>query len=464
MYFVQNYLLDPVIRVYWHARSLGHSPELDDYEKRKLAIFNLLNCFGFLNGIIIPFAGLFSEDPLPVFTSLIAFSPALISFMVLYFISKRKHELGRMIYFTMYPLVTAFAYASNTDMGLELFFVGYAVLAVFLLKNIANAIFSFCLSMILDLFVFVIWNDYPVSLAKFNPLFYVFIQVLSVSFIFISLYLFKTENNAYQFRLKSRNAELAEKNTEIEKQKLEIASQVQQLEQQKKELEELDAVKNKLFSVIAHDLKTPMYALRNLFSNIQQQNLPGDEIRVMLPDVVNDLNYTTGLMENLLQWAKSQMQSAATRPQPLDVTVLISDVIHLLRLQAETKRVYLEHKSNTPVFIYADRDMVHLVLRNLISNAIKFTPENGTIFLGTNQTDAFVEIFVQDTGTGMSEDILKKINTNSFFTTKGTANESGTGLGLMLCKEFLINNGGRMFVESEVGKGSTFSFTLPAAA
>ena len=464
MQFLQQFLLEPIIRLYRAVRQLGLSPDLDDYEKRKLAIFNLLNCFGLLNGIIIPFAGLFSEDQLPLFASLIALSPALISGTVLYFTYRKKLELGRMIYFILYPLVTAFAYASNTDIGLELFFVGYAVLAVFLLRRLSNAVFSFCLSMVLYLCVFVIWNDYPVSLAALNPLFYIFIQVLSVVFIFISLYLFKTENNAYQSTLKNRNHELAEKNREIENQKIEIASQLKQLEQQKQELEELDAVKNKLFSVIAHDLKTPMYALRNLFSNIQQQNLPGEEIKIMLPDVVTDLNYTTGLMENLLHWAKSQMQSNSTRPQPIDVTALIHEVMQLLRLQAEAKRVYLQQKTDQPVFIYADRDMVHLVLRNLISNAIKFTPENGSVILGAQSGDSFVEVYVQDTGTGMTEEILKKINTSHYFTTKGTANESGTGLGLMLCKEFLTRNGGRMFVESEEGKGSTFSFTLPAAA
>ncbi|HRG94089.1 MAG TPA: hypothetical protein PLZ10_14125, partial [Chitinophagaceae bacterium] len=135
MQFHQQFLLDPIIRLYRAVRQLGLSPDLDDYEKRKLAIFNLLNCFGLLNGIIIPFAGLFSEDQLPLFASLIALSPALISGTVLYFTYRKKLELGKMIYFILYPLVTAFAYASNTDIGLELFFVGYSVLAVFLLRH-----------------------------------------------------------------------------------------------------------------------------------------------------------------------------------------------------------------------------------------------------------------------------------------------------------------------------------------
>ena len=447
-------LLNPLASFYWRIRTIGDSPHLDDYERRKLAIFNLLNCFGLLNGIIIPFAGLFSDDKLPLLATAVAFSPAIISSIALLGTYHRRYESSKMVYFICYPLVTALAYATNVDIGIELFFIGYGVLAIFLLKKLSNALISFGFSILLYFTVYVVWNNYDTRLVDFNPTFYFFTHILAAFFIFFSLYLFKTENSAYHQRLRNKNAE-------IEKQKLEIAGQVVLLEKQTTELKELDTLKNKLFSVIAHDLKTPMYALRNLFRHMQQYDLPGDEIKVMIPDVVTDLNYTTGLMENLLQWAKSQMQADAMKRQVLDVSALIKEVMQLLRLQADSKKVYLESKIDAPAYIYADKDMVQLVLRNLLSNAIKFTPENGYVFLGANSTDSFVEVFVQDTGKGMSEDDIQKINANNYFTTKGTANESGTGLGLMLCKEFLAKNGGRMFVESELGKGSMFSFTLP---
>jgi len=106
--------------------------------------------------------------------------------------------------------------------------------------------------------------------------------------------------------------------------------------------------------------------------------------------------------------------------------------------------------------------MISLVIRNLVSNALKFTPVNGRVVVEANQSGSTVEVFVKDNGGGMSMETLQKINANNFFTTKGTANESGTGLGLMLCKEFLAKNDGRMFVESTQGKGSVFSFSLPA--
>ncbi len=455
-------LLNPFASLYWRIRTIGDNPRLSDFDKRKLAIFNLLNCFGLLNGILIPIAGLFSQDKLPPFATFIAVSPALISTVVLFVNARGKNEQAKMIYFIFYPLVTALAYATNTDMGIELFFIGYGVLAIFLLKRMSNAMISFSFSILLYFVVFVFWRNYETRLVDFSPAFFVFTHVLAACFIFFSLFLFKTENKAHQLRLKKKNRELARKNAEIEEQKIAIDRQVTLLEKTTHDLKELDTLKNKLFSVISHDLKTPMYALRNLFRNMQQFDLPGDEIKLMIPDVVTDLNYTTGLMENLLQWAKSQMQSHALQLQRVDISALIKEVMQLLRLQADSKKVFLESKLDAPVYIYADRDMVHLVLRNLISNAIKFTAENGHVFMGASETDSFVEVFVQDTGAGMNEETLRKINASNFFTTKGTAGESGTGLGLMLCKEFLAKNGGRMFVESEAGKGSVFSFTLPS--
>jgi signal transduction histidine kinase len=176
--------------------------------------------------------------------------------------------------------------------------------------------------------------------------------------------------------------------------------------------------------------------------------------------VVNDLNFTTGLMENLLQWARSQMQQDTVKQQTIDVSKMTKEVIQLLRLPAEAKELHIRSKLNGAVLAMADKDMVNLVLRNLLSNAIKFTPARGTISIGMNEMPAFIEVYVEDSGIGITSEILQKINKNDYYTSKGTANESGTGLGLMLCKEFLARNGGTMNIESVPGRGSIFSFTL----
>ena len=259
-----------------------------------------------------------------------------------------------------------------------------------------------------------------------------------------------------RFGILTTNRELQEKNKKIENQKAEI-------EQKAIELSELNSLKNKLFSVISHDMKTPMYALRNLFRSMQQLDMSGREIKAIIPDVVSDLNYTTGLMENLLHWVKSQMQSSSISPGELDMADITEEAIQVHQLQAATKKVSITREMDKPFMVYADRDMVTLVVRNLLSNAIKFTPEHGAIIVRVKSEFPFGRISVIDNGIGMDPETLKKIQENSYYSTNGTASESGTGLGLMLSRDFLSKNGGKLTIESEPGRGSIFSFTLPLA-
>jgi signal transduction histidine kinase len=140
---------------------------------------------------------------------------------------------------------------------------------------------------------------------------------------------------------------------------------------------------------------------------------------------------------------------------------MVDDVLQLLKLQADNKQVYLESRMEQPLFCYADREMVNLVLRNLLSNAIKFTPEHGKVSIGATQNGRQIEVFVKDTGIGISHENIHQLFGDNYYTTRGTNHETGTGLGLKLCKEFLEKNGGNITVQSERGKGSTFTFTLP---
>jgi two-component system, sensor histidine kinase and response regulator len=307
----------------------------------------------------------------------------------------------------------------------------------------------------------VLLKDFIYEVKKENRILYFFNHLLALGFIFYGLYLIKKENAGYQIKILSKQRALHHKNMEIEKQSQIIEEKAKLLEVQKTELAELNHLKTRVFSVISHDLKSPLYAMRNLFKNIHQKNMPATQIKAMVPEVLMDLNYTIGLMENLLQWSKTQMQSNIVKPEEIDIAKIIHEVMNLMRLQAEAKQIYVESKNGQSVFAFADKDMINLVLRNLLSNAIKFTPQMGSIELGVNDFEDFVEVYVQDSGAGISKEALKKINANNFYTTKGTASESGTGLGLMLCKEFLAKNGGHMHIESEVGNGTIFSFTLP---
>lgn len=452
---------DRSIQFFFMIKHLGVTDKMDDYEKRKLGIFNQINFFQFIIGIFIPFFGSFHSDELPVSVWVLSAVPVVISMATLVLNYMHKLNAAQLTYFILYPFFTGFVYLKGLDAGVEMHFMLYGVLAVFFLQDMGYMIFTIALSMINYFVLAVVLKDFRYELRDENLFLYFLNHLLSLGFIFYGLFLIKKENTGYQFKLLAKQRALHKKNLEIKKQKELITEKAKLLQVQKTELSELNLLKTKLFSVIAHDLKTPMYALRNLFRNMHQQNLPAEEIKNFIPDVLMDLNYTIGLMENLLQWSKTQMEAGSVRPEEVDISAMINDVMHLLRLQAEAKQIYVESKNHEPVYAFADKDMVNLVLRNLLSNAIKFTPQMGNILVGVNDTDSFVEVYVQDSGAGISKEALTKINENNFFTTKGTASESGTGLGLMLCKEFLAKNGGQMFIESEAGKGSIFSFTLP---
>lgn len=442
-------------------KTIGFLKTMEDYEKRKLGIFNQLNFLQLITGFIIPMVGYLRNESLPFSIWLTACIPAITSIVILYLNHTRKYEAALLSYFILYPFLTCVVYLNGINPGVELSFIFYGILSVFFLKDMGYMLFSVAWSMINFFILAVVLNHFRYHLAVLDSPMYMFNQLLAIAFIFYGLYLIKKENTGYQLRILDKNRSLHKVNLEVQKRNVEIAEKAALLKTQAGELSELNSLKSKLFSVIAHDLKAPMYALRNLFNDSQKYNVPGDELKKMLPEVVKDLNYTVGLMENLLQWAKSQMQAEAVKTGTIDVTKLIGEVLQLLRLQAEVKKIYIEPKIERPVFVSADKDMINLVLRNLLSNAIKFTPENGHISVGINELSSFVEIYVQDSGTGLSSEALEKISQNDFYTTKGTASESGTGLGLMLCKEFLTRNGGQMHIESEVGKGSIFSFTLP---
>jgi two-component system sensor histidine kinase/response regulator len=430
-------------------KHIGLSASLEDYEQRKLGIFNQLNFFQLITGIAIPFAGLYHNKTFPAAAWMLACLPAVISIAVLWMNSKRLHEMATVLYFVFYPIATSIVYMNGIHMGTELFFILYGILSVFFIPQISHMLFSVSFNMISYFMLAVLWSDHRFQFGSANMLLYLFNQVTSIVFIFYGLFLIKKENIGYHESILAKNRQIAE-NAVL-------------LRQQTVELTELNNLKNKLFSVIAHDLKTPMYSLRGLFRTIQLQNIPPKEIKAMLPDMINNLNYTTGLMENLLQWAKSQMQSGTITFRTLDPNTMIGEVAQLMQLTAAAKQISIETRLQPAVSATADKNMIDLVLRNLLSNAVKFTPASGTVTIGARETPAGIEIFVADTGRGISEEAMQKINRNDYYTTNGTAHEPGTGLGLMLCKEFLLKNKSQLSIDSEPGKGSRFSFVLPQA-
>ena len=444
-------------------KTIGFRETMEEYELRKLGIFNQLNFFQLLSGILILFTCIFYNEKFGGWIGVISCLPLLVSMLVLYLNSQYKHHAARVAYFILHPLACSFIFMNGMHLGIDLYFILYGILAVFFLKDVAFMVFTIAFSMVNFFVLSVVLKQFLYQLENINDFLYLVNEGVSIIFIFYGLYLVKNENTTYQLNILNKNNDLQVKNVQIQMQAEKIRNDASLLEKQKEDLIELNALKNKLFSIISHDLKAPMYAMRNFFGEVQQNNIPARELKKMIPGVVNDLTYTTSLMDNLLQWARAQMQSHAVYPQKVDIGQSIEETLNLLRRQSQNKQIVIESDSKEGVYGFMDKDMLNLVLRNLISNAIKFTPPKGNIKIGVHENCTLVEVFVQDNGTGISPEALKKINGKDFYSTKGTASESGTGLGLKLCKEFMIRNGGQLYIESKPGKGSTFSFSLPKA-
>jgi signal transduction histidine kinase len=274
----------------------------------------------------------------------------------------------------------------------------------------------------------------------------------------------KTELN---LALETQKNKLANQKLDLEKDlNKQLQEQKEQITQQNEALQNLNATKDKLLSVIGHDLKNPFAVQASLARLLKSElaTLSTDDIQQSLSVIIRSAESGTDLLANLLDWARSQNKTLKFHPAPLTIELLIEESINLQANQIHHKDLQILTRIQTTNAAYADANSVRTVIRNLLSNAIKFTPKQGTITITTSQLNGMIQIAIEDTGIGIAEEQLNtlfdpKTKTNS----KGTENEPGTGLGLLLCKEFVEKNGGAITVNSTMNKGTTFSFTLPTS-
>ena len=236
------------------------------------------------------------------------------------------------------------------------------------------------------------------------------------------------------------------------------------LEQAFKELKKLNTDKDRLLSILAHDLKNPFNSILG-FLNLLSNNLREydmNQIEEYL-NIINDASQNTyNLLGNILTWVKANSGKIPFEPQKLDFNSLCQDIIESTELIAKKKNIKVSFLPMEQIIIFADKNMLETILRNLISNSIKFTEENGQVDILAEKNKTTYTISVSDNGIGMSKDAIKKVfDISKTYTTKGTAQEDGTGFGLLLCQDFAKINGGEIQIESELGKGSDMKFTLP---
>lgn len=262
----------------------------------------------------------------------------------------------------------------------------------------------------------------------------------------------------------SLNQEISNLQRNLIKEKRSLQKALSDLNEANLELKELNATKDKFFSIIAHDLRSPFNSILG-FSKLLSDNVlkyTPENIELMAVNIYKSSNNAFELLENLLAWSRIQRKLLIPNLQPLDYRITINSVLELCKPTANSKNIGLELSLDIPVEINADEQMLHSTLRNLIINAIKFTHPLGTVKITTQNKENVVLFIVSDTGIGIDASNLNKLfSVLCELSTPGTSNEKGTGLGLILCKDFVEIQKGTIWVESEVGVGSLFKFTLP---
>ncbi|NVJ87063.1 MAG: PAS domain-containing sensor histidine kinase [Algoriphagus sp.] len=237
----------------------------------------------------------------------------------------------------------------------------------------------------------------------------------------------------------------------------------EQLRKQTEDLQKLNDLKDKFFSIISHDLKGPIFGVKELIHMTHTGMISNEEFFEMVPEVSKNMEQVAILLENLLAWASTQIRKEYLEIQDFDILQLIGQQKKLLDRIANEKQIKIEIKDSPPLVVRGDRNMIDLVLRNLINNSVKFSKPETKVLLSAEPEGMEAKICIQDFGPGISAENLQKIKDGVSFTTRGHQNESGTGLGLILVREYIAKNEGRLEIESELGKGTTFCIYLPLA-
>jgi len=242
---------------------------------------------------------------------------------------------------------------------------------------------------------------------------------------------------------------------------IEMKEHREELQKINEELSIANSTREKIFSIISHDLRTSIGNIRNVFKFMIDGLIDINEDKELIIDAEITSRNTYNLLENLLFWAKSQQGQIVYQPELVNVSRVIGSILEIEKGSIVNKKIQIEDKVEANMFIWTDKVLLTIIVRNLIGNAMKFSDTEGVIIIDAKEKEASIEICITDNGVGISKQNLNKLKSQTMFTTTGTENEKGTGLGLVLVKDCVNKCNGDFSIESELGKGSKFSFVLP---
>ena len=319
-----------------------------------------------------------------------------------------------------------------------------------------------------------IWSEEKILLITVHPpfwktwwfriLLFVLLTGSMISFYYIRINRIKARNILLEKQVAERTHELEVQADNMKEINLLLKDRNEEVISQADELSRLNATKDKFFSIIAHDLKNPFQAITGLSDLLLYESSQFDpaKVREFITMIRDSSVCASSLLQNLLQWSRNQTNSIDFKPELFDLSDVVNDIVTLLRLNAQGKNITLQNNVPHKSYLYADRNMIHTVIRNLVNNSIKYTPNDGIVSVSSTMSEKHSTIYVKDNGVGMDEEVSSKLfRIEKHVSTPGTKGEAGTGLGLIICKDFILKNNGNIRVESQPGQGTMFIIDLP---
>ncbi len=430
--------------------SFGLTSDLSTYRFYQGIVFNLLTFSGVLLTLLREFYIILNwEAQNYKLVILVNLLPLLFCFVLILLMYFKKYKSTIYLTFILMPVLIGLMSVVTNDRAALLFYFPTMLFLFYFLNRKRKILISFVVTALLFLvasfFIYYKNNLQTTGIVYRNFGVEMISLVCVIIFTFLSLYCIKTAIWNYQNKIFSDR-------------KL-LQSKKQLIETQFEQLQKSNAVNVKLFSIISHDLRSPIAALSSILE-MGNNDKKVEIISRILPELNEEVKKTAYLFNNLIRWSKIQLNDHSFKPIEINLAQLGNELYTAFQSEVEKKRLHFENILNVKC-VFFDYDIMTIVLRNLISNAIKFTPANGAIKLCAKELDENVIISICDNGKGISTEDLNKIMAHSFYTTPGTDNEQGTGLGLIICNDLIERSGGYMKVTSEVGKGTVIELIIP---
>ena len=433
--------------------NIGVTTDLRHEEARRVRVINLIALLGAVSSTIFFITNLLyaGRDVLACLNLVTMVSNC----GLLYANYKKRYYFGQLFISTILSLV--FSLSSllyHNGMEFYLLIVTAMVLTV-MKKGMAVKIIS-----IVNCLLFILLLRYGNNYTFFGP--FPKEQYFTNIFLWVIFYViffsyFRTLNTNYQ-------AEIQNRNKQLQLQQIKLLNQTQQLELNNKQLEILDSTKKKLISIVAHDVRTPIAGLKSSLDLFNENILSKDDFMELSKELSRQLNQLHSSLENLLKWSNSQMSGIEIQKEKTSLEPLLAETLDLLQYNLLNKDIQVNITGDGNAIIEADPNHIKLIMRNLISNAIKFSFAGSKIDVDIEKSGDFVHFSVTDYGVGMKEETVEEIFTSAHIASSmGTSNEKGTGMGLKISKEFAEKNGGNIIADCTAGAGCKFTLIIPSA-